>query len=159
MGGISEALDTLRELSVLTLYYFSSYRTLGSGNTEAPISNICFRCVGLHAEDPGWPAALHTETATLFIGLSSDTRIVTLCRSGGWFEKRQGSITEHLGIFSQNTHHPPTHHHSDISWLKKDVRIWTMYTYKALQKTSKSSHSLLSFHLVPALPEKPNLIN
>lgn len=69
MGGISEALDTLRELSVLTLYYFSSYRTLGSGNTEAPISNLCFRCVGLYAEDPGWPAALHTETATLFTGL------------------------------------------------------------------------------------------
>lgn len=67
---------------------------------------------------------------------------------------------KHLGVFFQNTHHPPTHHHSDPPWLQKEVRIWTMHIYKSstrgynLRAPTHCSPSCLS----PSLIEKSNPI-
>lgn len=101
-----------RKLSILALYYFPSFRTLGPGNRKAVESTAGPHTYSRHgrlcAEDPGWPTPWFTVTHALFIW--SETRTVTVHRRGGESRRSRGSRTEaSWGLFPKypSPSHPP----------------------------------------------------
>lgn len=153
-----------RKLSVLTRYYLPSYRTFGPGNREAgecaPVPGTCSRYVRLCAADPGWPSPWHTTTATLFIWLWSETRIVTLRRSGGWVEEKQGQQKRSIWGSSSKIpiKHPPTTNLVYLGWKRRwGCRAWIFE--KAPQEILIKELPLTALFPTPTLIEKPNPIS